>query len=204
MTEASGVEWHARPRNYDRERRRSKLHFEPTTDSHPLREVTVVMSETSLKKSDASKSAAQRPTFLDPLSQAFEGKDPLSVFAAEEERTPSISKSSTASRSTSDTFEPWSTKRTRILSKYTTTEKLSIVTVMGTASADRKETASGTVSEKVKNRLEQLDDLEEGSLQEMLNLSQQEYIHRIEVRSHCCFIGYNICHHWLSTSGCFD
>lgn len=32
----------------------------------------------------------------------------------------------------------------------------------------------------VKNRLEQLDDFEEGSVKEMLNLSQQEYVNRIE------------------------
>ena len=37
-----------------------------------------------------------------------------------------------------------------------------------------------TVSDKVKNRLEQLDDFEEGSVQEMLNLSQQEYVKRID------------------------
>ena len=37
-----------------------------------------------------------------------------------------------------------------------------------------------TVTDKVRNRLEQLDDFEEGSVQEMLNLSQQEYVYRIE------------------------
>lgn len=37
-----------------------------------------------------------------------------------------------------------------------------------------------TVSDKVKNRLEQLDDFEDGSVKEMLNLSQQEYVKRIE------------------------
>lgn len=37
-----------------------------------------------------------------------------------------------------------------------------------------------TVSDKVKNRLEQLDDFEDGSVKEMLNLSQQDYIKRIE------------------------
>ena len=36
-----------------------------------------------------------------------------------------------------------------------------------------------TVSDKVKNRLEQLDDFEDGSVREMLNLSQQEYVKRI-------------------------
>jgi len=176
MSEAIGVEWHARPRNYDREKRRSKLQFEVVSD-HPLREFTVVVSEMSVKKSTASKSSSDRPAFIDPLSEAFEGRDPLSVFAAEAS-VPSFSKTSTADPS--DSFEPWSAKRSGILSKYTTTEKLSLVTVMA-PSVDRKDASAGTVSDKVKNRLEQLDDMEEGSLQETLNLSQQEYIHRIEV-----------------------
>ena len=37
-----------------------------------------------------------------------------------------------------------------------------------------------TVSDKVKNRLEQLDDFEDGSVREMLNLSQQDYVNRID------------------------
>lgn len=178
MSDAASIEWHARARNYDREKRHNKLQFETTAD-HPLREITVVVSETTAKKSDTTKSSGHRPAFVDPLSQAFEGKDPLSVFAAEA-NVPSFSNASRKSTGSADTFEPWAAKRTGILSKYTTTEKLSIVTVMA-SSADRRESLSGTVSEKVKNRLEQLDDLEEGSLQETLNLSQQEYIHRIEV-----------------------
>jgi len=177
MSEGTSIEWHARPRNYDREKRQNKLQFEPVSD-HPLREVTVVVSETLLKKSDLLKSTSHHAAFVDPLSEAFEGRDPLSVFAAEAD-TLSVSSKSSITHS-GDNFEPWSAKRTGILSKFTTTEKLSMVTVM-TPSVDRKDTSAGTVSEKMKNRLEQLDDLEEGSMQEMLNLSQQEYIHRIEV-----------------------
>ena len=199
MSDVAGVEWHARPRNYDREKRQNRLRFEPTVD-HPLREITVVVSETSSKKSDTSKSSGHRPAFVDPLSQAFEGKDPLSVFAAEAS-IPSFSNASRSSTSTSDTFEPWTAKRTGILGKYTTTEKLSIVTVMA-SSADRRESLTGTVSEKVKNRLEQLDDLEEGSLQETLNLSQQEYIHRIEVGLRCYRVGCKSCLSDLSILSC--
>ena len=39
---------------------------------------------------------------------------------------------------------------------------------------------TATVSDKVKNRLEQLDDFEDGSVKEMLNLSQQDYVKRID------------------------
>lgn len=40
--------------------------------------------------------------------------------------------------------------------------------------------AQSSVVDKVKNRLEQLDDFEEGSVRQMLDLTQQEYMHRIE------------------------
>ena len=40
--------------------------------------------------------------------------------------------------------------------------------------------SSASASDKVKSRLEQLDDVDGGGLQEMLDLSQQEYITRIE------------------------
>ena len=49
---------------------------------------------------------------------------------------------------------------------------------------------------KVKNRLEQLDDLEEGSVQETLSLTQQEYMKRIEVRPmlfHFRYCSHNSC-----------
>ena len=36
--------------------------------------------------------------------------------------------------------------------------------------------AASSVSDKVKNRLEQLDDAETGNLQELLDLNQQEYV----------------------------
>ena len=36
-----------------------------------------------------------------------------------------------------------------------------------------------TLNEKVKNRLEQLDDVEEGSIKQLLDLSQQEYCSQI-------------------------
>jgi hypothetical protein len=40
------------------------------------------------------------------------------------------------------------------------------------------------MSEKVKNRLEQLDDFEEGSIRQMMNLTQQEYMVKIEQLNH--------------------
>ena len=106
-----------------------------------------------------------------------------------------------------ETFEPWSIKKTGILSKYTTSEKLSIMTSF-LSGGEKGEflfyfarefvlimesnkmclflfvpvviKTHSSVADKVKTRLEQLDDFEEGSIKEMLNLTQQEYVHRIE------------------------
>ncbi|XP_071966062.1 VPS35 endosomal protein-sorting factor-like isoform X2 [Antedon mediterranea] len=88
------------------------------------------------------------------------------------------------SDSLGDTFESWNSKKVNILTKYTTSEKLSITTSFLSQSDREKvvmksQIAQGTVTDKVKNRLEQLDDFEEGSVKEMLNLSQQDYVNRI-------------------------
>lgn len=83
-------------------------------------------------------------------------------------------------------FEPWSFKKSHILSKYTTVEKLSIMSsflfpVAGVV-YDKAVTSKSmtTVSDKIKERLEQLDQFDDENMQEMANLSQQEYIKRID------------------------
>ncbi|XP_015271594.1 PREDICTED: UPF0505 protein C16orf62 homolog [Gekko japonicus] len=76
-------------------------------------------------------------------------------------------------------FEPWSSKRGEILARYTTNEKLSINLYMGSEKG-KASTPGSAVSEKVRTRLEELDDLEEGSQKELLNLTQQDYTNRIE------------------------
>lgn len=84
-------------------------------------------------------------------------------------------------------FEQWSSKKVAILSKYTTSEKLSIKTSFltggtqsGSGTVGLRTLQNSSVADKVKHRLEQLDDFEEGSVKEMLNLSQQEYVNRID------------------------
>jgi hypothetical protein len=79
-------------------------------------------------------------------------------------------------------FEPWSLKKSSILSKYTTIEKLSITSSFLTPIAgSMKDKAAVTQTDKIKNRLEQLDQFDnDDNLQEMSNLSQQEYIKRID------------------------
>ena len=42
------------------------------------------------------------------------------------------------------------------------------------------ETKAQTAGDKIKHRLEQLDDIEEGSVKETLNLNQKDYIKKID------------------------
>ena len=83
-------------------------------------------------------------------------------------------------------FEPWSFKKSSILSKYTTVEKLSITSsflspiagaVNNKAIAAKSLTTS---SDKIKERLQQLEQFDDENMQEMANLSQQDYIKRID------------------------
>ncbi|CAB1338037.1 unnamed protein product [Coregonus sp. 'balchen'] len=142
------------------------------------------------KGSTSSSSSSVAP---DPLSSMLDGMDPLSMFAAASASEPPLTLSQ--SSSTGDfgrgkrkekedevgvDFEPWSSKRGEILARFTTTEKLSINLFMGSDKGKAPSPASSAVSEKVRTRLEELDDLEEGSQRELLNLSQQDYVNRIE------------------------
>lgn len=72
----------------------------------------------------------------------------------------------------------WTTRRTSILSKYTTAEKLTIVSSFLHGGELVK--TQITFSEKVKNRLEQLDDFDDGSVRRVNDLTQHEYQLRIE------------------------
>ncbi|XP_072337992.1 LOW QUALITY PROTEIN: VPS35 endosomal protein-sorting factor-like [Scyliorhinus torazame] len=166
-------------------------------DFHPLKLITVTESKTKKvvrKGSTSSTSSSSSSSVVDPLSSMLDGSDPLSQFAALSDplapATMTTGKSnanmdpSKKQREEEDTgvgndFEPWAGKRSYILARYTTTEKLSINLFMG--SEKGKATSPGSaVSEKVRTRLEELDDLEEGSQKELLNLTQQDYINRIE------------------------
>ncbi|XP_076459289.1 VPS35 endosomal protein-sorting factor-like [Babylonia areolata] len=201
----ASYEWYSSKRNYELERQKEALQPQPTT-SHPLKGITV----TEIKHTETKGTPAHGPKtvtqqdFVDPLSSdplaadgaislAFEGVDPLSRFAAEAEpvnkaRSDSEKKKDKDAISADgldESFEPWSTKKTSILAKFTTSEKLSITTSFLSASDKEKvviktQQHPTTVTDKVRNRLEQLDDFEEGSVKEMMNLSQQDYVKRIE------------------------
>uniref|UniRef100_A0A670K5E5 VPS35 endosomal protein-sorting factor-like n=1 Tax=Podarcis muralis TaxID=64176 RepID=A0A670K5E5_PODMU len=177
---------HARSRNYVRELESCRLESVSVDfgDYHPLKPITVMESKTKKlgrKGSTSSTSSSSSSSMMDPLSSVLDGTDPLSLFAATAD--PLLTATTDSARKKRDKddssavgsdFEPWSSKRADILARYTTNEKLSIV-------SERKATTPGSaVSEKVRTRLEELDDLEEGSQKELLNLTQQDYTNRIE------------------------
>lgn len=173
-----------------------------TAIDHPLKLGSVINVDNSRKKSSTPSDSLSKGTpAADPSSliqakpDAFDGLDPLSMFAAQEASTkktssvsaPASKKEQSSSvtnkeKSQSD-FKPWLKKRVGILAKYTTSQKLSISTSFLSSSEKSEKMVikqQTTVADKVKHRLEQLDDFEEGSVKEMLNLSQQDYVKRIE------------------------
>uniref|UniRef100_A0A8C3B1R7 VPS35 endosomal protein-sorting factor-like n=1 Tax=Cyclopterus lumpus TaxID=8103 RepID=A0A8C3B1R7_CYCLU len=164
-------------RSYDTElqRCRPEAALVEFGDYHPLKPIMVTDTKTrhgARKGSTSSSSSSSSSVAPDPLSSMLDGTDPLSMFAAASViEAPRKEKEEEA---VGPDFETWSSKRGEILARFTTTEKLSINLFMG---SDR---GSSAVSEKVRTRLEELDDLEEGSQKELLNLSQQEYANRIE------------------------
>uniref|UniRef100_A0AAQ5YKY3 VPS35 endosomal protein-sorting factor-like n=1 Tax=Amphiprion ocellaris TaxID=80972 RepID=A0AAQ5YKY3_AMPOC len=149
-------------------------------DYHPLKPIMVTDTKTrrgARKGSTSSSSSSSSSAPVDPLSSMLDGTDPLSMFAAASaSETPAMSHSKVVGPD----FEHWLSKRGEILARFTTTEKLSIQCFFASVSGKALSPGSSAVSEKVRTRLEELDDLEEGSQRELLNLSQQDYANRIE------------------------
>uniref|UniRef100_A0A671TX52 VPS35 endosomal protein-sorting factor-like n=1 Tax=Sparus aurata TaxID=8175 RepID=A0A671TX52_SPAAU len=183
----------SRGRNYDTELQRCRPEAAPVEfgDYHPLKPIMVTDTKTrrgARKGSTSSSSSSSSSAPADPLSSMLDGTDPLSMFASE---APTISHSASTGvdlgrkrrekeeEAVGQDFEPWSSKRGEILARFTTTEKLSINLFMG-SDKGKAPSPGSAVSEKVRTRLEELDDLEEGSQRELLNLSQQDYANRIE------------------------
>ncbi|XP_044771574.1 VPS35 endosomal protein-sorting factor-like isoform X5 [Neomonachus schauinslandi] len=185
--------WHSRSRNYKAEFASCRLEAVPLEfgDYHPLKPITVTESKTkkvSRKGSTSSTSSSSSSSVLDPLSSVLDGTDPLSMFAATADPAATVTRPLDSSRKRRDRdensivgsdFEPWANKRGEILARYTTTEKLSINLFMGSEKG-KAGTVTSAMSEKVRTRLEELDDFEEGSQKELLNLTQQDYVNRIE------------------------
>jgi hypothetical protein len=111
----------------------------------------------------------------DPLSQfSRQEVDPLSQMAAEFEAT-NISNNLHKKVIVESSVESWSSRRAIILNKYTTSERLTIATsFLGGENIVKNQ----TTVEKVRHRLDQLDDFQD--IHFMQNLTQQEYMSKIQ------------------------
>lgn len=188
-----------KPRDYKTEMS-VKSAAKPVSD-HPLR--PLVVSHTIAKKTKTNRSSPEKIEEIVELkkcSNTWVGLDPLSMALSQQSQSEGLTdsvkefrSSAKDSQSTNDfienDFTDWSSMKISILNKYTTSERLSIKTsflvgggssvVTGSTSFVRN-SGNTSVSDKVRHRLEQLDDFEEGSVKEMLNLTQTEYVNRID------------------------
>eukprot|EP00730_Choanoeca_flexa_P009279 TRINITY_DN12619_c0_g2_i8.p1 TRINITY_DN12619_c0_g2~~TRINITY_DN12619_c0_g2_i8.p1 ORF type:complete len:925 (+),score=249.15 TRINITY_DN12619_c0_g2_i8:138-2912(+) len=158
-----------RTRQYAAEAEKQRLPSEPV-DQHPLQ------NDSGDVSTDAAP-ATPAQTFVDPLSQAAD--DPLSAPISDPllNAVAQSMAGTEADRFKLDaSFEPWEARTSSILSRYTTNEKLSIVSSFlgGGPNVTRVDG-----QDSVKARLEDLDDDGEETLQKTQDLSQQDYINRI-------------------------
>lgn len=115
----------------------------------------------------------------DPLSLfARQEVDPLSRMAAEFESTSISNKNKSAENVevSSVSVESWNSRRAIILNKYTTSDRLTLASSF--LGGDTIIKTNQTQTEKVRHRLEQLDDFQD--VHYMQNLTQQEYIAKIQ------------------------
>ncbi|CAG9859861.1 unnamed protein product [Phyllotreta striolata] len=165
----------------------SSLPRMPVSD-HPLKSIITERIPTKVFGSAPGTAVTTPVSLLSNLNQENEDSDPLlheldplSKMAAEAEsqETPAIKSIKEADSNIFHQMEPWISRRASILNKYTTSERLSIVTSFLVEGEKVMVKAQSTAIDKVQHRLKQLDSFEEGS-QHRLDLSQSEYITKIE------------------------
>uniref|UniRef100_H2ZDV4 VPS35 endosomal protein-sorting factor-like n=1 Tax=Ciona savignyi TaxID=51511 RepID=H2ZDV4_CIOSA len=184
--------WKAKKVNYtleakDRIGKFTKLR---SNEFHPLKPITVTESSlikishrdghasNSENKSLKSHSSSEKVDFIDPLSM-MTAEDPLTkashsnrvVAAVVNEKADAVVDNSFAELS-------WTNWKMDVVSKSTVDSQLA-----ATMTSILRTTQGISVSDKMRDRLGQLDEFGEASLQEMLNLSQQEFIDRIHFLS---------------------
>ncbi|XP_072943990.1 VPS35 endosomal protein-sorting factor-like [Epargyreus clarus] len=135
-----------------------------------------------LKNEITSTKISSNKNFVESLqkwSSPFEELDPLLRFEQmnmEEDIAPLETDNQLVNYS-----KAWSMKRTAILNKYTTGEKLTIVSSYLPGGEKTLIRQVSNLNEKVKHRLEQLDDFDESSIRKTMGLSQQEFITKIHM-----------------------
>ncbi|UJR27431.1 hypothetical protein I4U23_008720 [Adineta vaga] len=166
--------WTPKQRDYVSEHKQFNKTTNVTT-VHPLGVVVANKLQTVTSTSSSvvdPLSAKSTQVDVDPLSRALAA----AITSKKKESTDEFSTKVT------DTFEPWSSKKSLILNQYSTTKKISMTTATNNSNDESiidnsKVSDMTTTSERIKNRLEQLDAFEGG--QQTQSLTQQEYINRI-------------------------
>ncbi|XP_022114343.2 VPS35 endosomal protein-sorting factor-like isoform X1 [Pieris rapae] len=122
---------------------------------------------------------------LQNWSMPFEELDPLLHFEKMNLAEESMSLD-TCEDEKENYLRVWNRKKTSILNKYTTVEKLTIISSflpggekISTFSALIRQVSN--LNEKVKHRLEQLDDFDEASVRKTMGLSQQEFVTKVHM-----------------------
>eukprot|EP00049_Salpingoeca_infusionum_P003952 m.73039 g.73039 ORF g.73039 m.73039 type:complete len:934 (+) comp12354_c1_seq1:63-2864(+) len=176
MAAQPAFKWSARPRDYKKEWQQQACQFEPATaEEDPLKPQVIVMLDSQgqdITSSSASASAARDVDPLaddvDPLADNGMDDDPLRAAVVKATRN-------TKKVALDDSFEPWEARKPGILAKYTTTQKLSLVSSFLTGRAPQLK-----LQDRVKSRLEQVDEFGEGKLEEIDELSAKEFVDNIE------------------------
>lgn len=162
-----------RTRNYNYEKKFIKLNFE-LVEKHPLQIVNAKTEYKEIFQHDTKFKKIIKLDVLDPLTQFSleESIEPLSVKPIKLQDSSKISQ--------------WKSMRSIILTKHTSSEKLLLVTMMlaNPNCSQHLKQQTTTLTEKIQNRLEQLDEPEEGAERESLLLTKEEYITRISEFNH--------------------
>ncbi|XP_063531127.1 VPS35 endosomal protein-sorting factor-like isoform X2 [Cydia strobilella] len=135
-----------------------------------------------LKSNIVSAKISSSTSFIENLnkwSSAFEEVDPLLRFEqmdlAEKLQPVEVSDGCI------NYSKAWTSRRAVILNKYTTGEKLTIISSFLPGGEKALIRQVSNLNEKVKHRLEQLDDFDEDSVRKTMGLSQQEFVTKINV-----------------------
>jgi len=183
------------------EKKKKKKKVVTKDDFHPLKLITVFersVIKTSNINNKNVKIKEKKTEFIDPLStNTLSGDplsgdplsgdplsgDPLSLLANENTSQKIINEKTDHEDSDKVVVDEWGSYKMKILNKFTTDEKLSIsMTTLAKGDSLKKgqnRDYNTSVSDKMKTRLGQLDDFEEGGFHEMQNLTQQEFINKI-------------------------
>ncbi|XP_013146011.1 PREDICTED: UPF0505 protein C16orf62 homolog [Papilio polytes] len=152
----------------------------PTKNSHDYPSLKV--STHPLKVEVINVKQSMSKNFIDSINkwtEAFEEADPLLKFeqAKDDEDLEPIIEIDTQKNYS----QVWSKRRANILNKFTTGEKLTIVSSFLPGGEKALIRQVSNLNEKVKHRLEQLDEFDEGSIRKTIGLSQQEFVGKINM-----------------------